>query len=131
MFHMHMIGEAIGLQCYKIFNSRSFIEQEARHLNVDALSRNPIGFPKEDEDFGSDMMEQEEQLGITPSPTRSNVANEVNINLFTSQRTRQAIDDAKEHHVGSECGGQSTDSPSKERLPKMNQMEYRRMVVEA
>jgi hypothetical protein len=28
-----------------------------RHLNVDALSRNPVGFPEEDEDFGSDVME--------------------------------------------------------------------------
>jgi len=26
-------------------------------LNVDALSQNPVGFPKEDEDFGSDVME--------------------------------------------------------------------------
>ncbi len=29
------------------------------HLNVDALSRNPIGFSKEDEDFGSDVLEKE------------------------------------------------------------------------
>jgi hypothetical protein len=29
-----------------------------------------------------------------------------------------------------ECGGQSTDSPSKEGLLQMDQMEYRRMVVE-
>jgi len=28
-----------------------------RHLNVDALNRNPIGFSKEDEDFGSDVLE--------------------------------------------------------------------------
>jgi hypothetical protein len=54
-------------------------------LNVDSLSRNLIGFLEEDEDFGSDVMEQEEQLGITPSPTRSNVANEVSINLLTLQ----------------------------------------------
>jgi len=26
-------------------------------LNVDVLSRNPVGFPEEDEDFGSDVME--------------------------------------------------------------------------
>jgi hypothetical protein len=62
---------------------------------------------------------------------KSNVANEVSINLFTLQCTKQVVNDVEEHHVGSECGGQSTDSPSKERLPKMNQMEYRRMVVEA
>jgi hypothetical protein len=29
-------------------------------LNIDALSQNLIGFPKEDENFGSDVMEQEE-----------------------------------------------------------------------
>jgi hypothetical protein len=29
----------------------------SRHLNVDALIRNPVGFPEEDEDFGSDVME--------------------------------------------------------------------------
>ncbi len=34
------------------------------------------------------------------------------------------------HHVGSECGGQSTDSFSEEELRLMNHMEYKRMVVE-
>jgi hypothetical protein len=28
-------------------------------LNVDALSQNPIGFLEKDEDFGSDVLEQE------------------------------------------------------------------------
>jgi hypothetical protein len=31
-----------------------------KHLNVDALNWNLIDFSKEDEDFGSDVMEQEE-----------------------------------------------------------------------
>jgi hypothetical protein len=47
------------------------------------------------------------------------------------QHTGQAIDDAKEHHIVGECGGQSTDSPSEKGLPQMDQMEYKRMVVEA
>jgi hypothetical protein len=29
----------------------------SRHFNVDALSQNFVGFPKEDEDFGNDVME--------------------------------------------------------------------------
>jgi hypothetical protein len=56
-------------------------------LNVDALSWNHVSFPEEDEDFGSDVLKQEDQLGITPLPTRSNVANEAIINLFTLQHT--------------------------------------------
>jgi hypothetical protein len=48
---------------------------------------------------------------------KSNAANEVSINLFILQRIGQALDDAEEHHVGSECGGQSTYSPSEEGLP--------------
>jgi hypothetical protein len=43
----------------------------------------------------------------------------------------QVIDDAKEHHVVGECGGQSTYSPSKKGLSQMHQKEYKRMVVEA
>jgi hypothetical protein len=31
-----------------------------KHLNVNALSQNPVGFLEEDEDFGNDVMEQEE-----------------------------------------------------------------------
>jgi hypothetical protein len=100
-------------------------------LNVDALSQNLVGFPEEDGDFGSDVMEHEKQLGITPSLARSNVANEVSINLFTLQHVGQVVDDAEEHHTGSECCGQNTYSPSKEGLPQMNQMEYKKMVVEA
>jgi hypothetical protein len=76
-------------------------------------------------------MEHEEQLGITSSLARSNVANEVNINLFTLQHVGQVVVDVKEHHTGSECGGQSTYSPSKEGPSQMNQMEYKKMVVEA
>jgi hypothetical protein len=73
-------------------------------------------------------MEQEEQLRITPSPAKSNVANEVNINLLTLQHIGQAKDDVEDHHARSECGGQSTGSLS-EGLPQMNHMEYKRMVV--
>ncbi len=51
------------------------------------------------------MIEQEEQLGITPSPTRSNATNEVYINLFTLQHIGQVVDDAEENHVVGECGG--------------------------
>jgi hypothetical protein len=102
----------------------------SRHLNVDALSWNLVGFPKEDEDFGSDVLEQEEQPGITPLPARNNVANEASINLLTLQHSEQKVNDAEEHHVGNECGGQSTYSISKEGLPPMNHMEYKKMVVE-
>jgi hypothetical protein len=76
-------------------------------------------------------MEQEDQLGVTPLPTKSNYVNEVIINLFTLQHIDQEINDVEVHHVGSECGGQSTYSFSEEKLPPMNHMEYRRMVVEA
>jgi len=100
----------------------------SKHLNVDALSQNSIGFPKEDEDFGSDVMEQEDYPGITPLLTKSNVTNEANINLFTLQHTEQEVNDAEKHHARSECGGQNTFS--KEGLPPMNHVEYRRMVVE-
>ncbi len=57
-------------------------------MNVDVLNRYLVGFPKEDEDFGSDVMEQKQQLGITPTFARSIATNEVNINLFILQHTR-------------------------------------------
>jgi hypothetical protein len=98
---------------------------KSRHLNVNALSQNHVGFPEEDDNFGSDVMEQEEQIGITPSPAKSNAANEVNINLFTLQHTQQGVNDAEKHQVGSESGGQNTYSLS-ERLPQMNHMEYKK-----
>jgi hypothetical protein len=101
------------------------------HLNVEALSQNCIGFPEEDEDFGSDALEQEEQPGITPLLARNNAANETSMNLFTLQHTEQEVNDVEEHHVASECGGQSTYSLSKGGLPPMNHMEYKKMVVEA
>ncbi len=55
----------------------------SRHLNVNALSRNPVSFLEKDEHFGSDVMEQEDQPGVTPIFTKSNFVNEVIINLFT------------------------------------------------
>jgi hypothetical protein len=60
-------------------------------LNVDALSWNPIGFPEEDEDFGSDVLEHEKQLGITPLHAGSNATNEANINLSTLQHIEQKV----------------------------------------
>jgi hypothetical protein len=75
------------------------------------------------------VIEQEEQLRITPSLAKSNFANEVNINLLTLQHIGQVEDHAEEHHARSECGGQNTYSLS-EGLPQMNHMEYKRMVVE-
>ncbi len=66
-------------------------------------NRNLVGFLKEDEDFGSDVMEHEEKLGITPSPTRSNVSNEATINLFTLQHIEQKINDAEKNHAMNEC----------------------------
>ncbi len=99
-------------------------------MNVDVLNQNPVGFLEDNEDFGSDVIEQEEQLGITLTPTRSNATNEVNINLFPLQHIRQVVNDTEEHHIMGECGGQNIDSPSKEGLPQMEKMEYRRMVVE-
>jgi hypothetical protein len=86
---------------------------------------------KEYENFGSDVLEQENQLGVTPLPARSNPTNEAIINLFTLQHIEQEVNDAKVHHVGSECGGQSVDSFSEEKLLPMNHMEYKKMVVEA
>jgi hypothetical protein len=80
-------------------------------LNVDVLSQNLVCFPEEDEDFGSDVMEHEEQLEITLTLARSNATNEVNINLFTLQHIRQVVDDVEEHHIVGECGGQNIYSP--------------------
>jgi hypothetical protein len=108
-----------------IFNSGN------KNLNVDALSWNLVDSPKEDEDFGSDVMEHEEKLGIALASTRSNATNEVNINLFTLQPAGQAEEDIEEHHLVGDYGGPSTYSPSKEGLPCVDQMDCRRMVVEA
>jgi len=99
-------------------------------MNVDALSRNPIGSLEEDEDFGSDVMEQEEKLRIAPASTRSNATNEVSINLFTLQPAGQVGKDIEEHQLVGDCGGPSTDSPSEEGLLYVDQMDCRRMVVE-
>jgi hypothetical protein len=77
------------------------------------------------------VLEQGDQLGVTPLPMKSSSANNVIIILFTLQHTDQEINDAEVQHVENECGGQSTNSFSEEKLPPMNHMEYRRMVVEA
>ncbi len=100
-------------------------------MNVDALSQNLVGFLKEDEGFGSDVMEWEDQPRVPPLPMKSSYVNDVIINMFTLQHIDQEINDVEVHHVGSECGEQNTNSYSKEKLPLMNHMEYIRMVVEA
>jgi len=102
-----------------------------KHLNVDVLSRNVVGSPEEDEDFGSDVMEHEEKLGIAPTSAKSNATNEVNINMFTLQLAGQAEENVKEHHLVGDRGGPSTNSPLEEGLPYVDQMDYKRMVVEA
>ncbi|CAK9274530.1 unnamed protein product [Sphagnum jensenii] len=76
-------------------------------------------------------MEQEEKLGITPASARSNATNEVNINIFTLQLAGQAKENVKEHHLVGDYGGPSTNSPSEEGLPYVDQLDCRRMVVEA
>ncbi len=70
-------------------------------------------------------------MGITPASARSNATHEVNINLFTLQLVEQVEDNVEEHHLVGDCGGRTTNSPSEERLPYVNQMDCRRMVVEA
>jgi hypothetical protein len=50
--------------------------------------------------------------------------------LFILQHIRQSVDNVGEHHTIDECDEKNTDSPSEEGLPQMDQMEYRRMVVE-
>jgi hypothetical protein len=47
----------------------------SKHLNVNALSQNPIGSLEEDEEFGSDVMEQEKKLEITLASARNNASN--------------------------------------------------------
>ncbi len=86
-------------------------------MNVDVLSRNLVGSPEEDEDFGSDVMEEEKKMGIAPTSAMSNATKEVNINLFTLQPVGQAEDDVEEHHLVGDCGGPSTYSPLEEGLP--------------
>ncbi len=70
-------------------------------------------------------------MGIAPAFARSNATNEVSINLFTLQPAGQVEDDVKEHHLVGDYGGPNTYSPSKEGLPYVDQMDCRRMVVEA
>jgi hypothetical protein len=62
---------------------------------------------------------------------KSSSATDVIINLLTLQHTDQEINDVEVHRAESECGGQITNSFSKEELLPMNHMEYKRMVVEA
>jgi hypothetical protein len=69
-------------------------------------------------------------LGIALTSTRSNATNEVSINLFTLQPVGQVEDDVEEHHLVGDYGGPSTDSPLEEGLPYVDQMDYKRMVVE-
>jgi hypothetical protein len=102
----------------------------SQHLNIDALNKNLVDFPKEDEDFGCNVMEQEDKPRVTPSPIESDFANEVVINLFILQHIDQETNDAKAHLVGSECDGQSVDSFSEEKLSPINHVKYRRTVVE-
>ncbi len=54
-----------------------------------------IDFLKEDEDFGSDVMEQEDQLGVTALVVKSNSANDAIINLFILQHINQEINDVE------------------------------------
>jgi hypothetical protein len=49
-----MVGEVVGLQDFQF---KIIHRVGSKHLNVDALSQNPIGFLEEDEDFASDVME--------------------------------------------------------------------------
>jgi hypothetical protein len=51
--------------------------------------------------------------------------------LFTLQPVGQTKDDVEEHHLVGDYGGPSIDSPSEERLPYVDQMDYKSMVVEA
>jgi hypothetical protein len=46
------------------------------HLNIDALSRNPINTKEENEDFGCDVMELEIQIETTPPNFGENLHNE-------------------------------------------------------
>jgi hypothetical protein len=55
-------------------------------LNVNAISWNLVGFLKEDEDFASDM-KQEDQSRVTPLLAKSNYANDAIINMFILQHT--------------------------------------------
>ncbi len=89
-------------------------------MNVDVLSQNPIGFLEQDENFGSDVMEQKEKLGIKPAFARSYATNEVSINVFTLQPIGPVENDAEEHHLVSDYGKPSIDSSSKEGLPQMD-----------
>jgi hypothetical protein len=59
-------------------------------------------------------------MGITITSVRSNVTNEVSINLFTLQPIKQVEDDAEEHHLVDDYGGPSTNSPSEEELLQMD-----------
>jgi hypothetical protein len=70
-------------------------------------------------------------LGIAPTFARSNATNKVSINLFTLQPIEQAENDVEEHHLVDDYGGLNTDSPSEEGLPYVDQMDCKRMVVEA
>jgi hypothetical protein len=81
----------------------------SQHLNIDALNRNHVDFPKKDEDFGCNVMEQDKS-GVTPSPIKSDFANEAVNNLFILQHIDQETNDVEAHLARSKCDGQSVDS---------------------
>jgi hypothetical protein len=51
---------------------------------VDALNKTFVNFSKDDEDFGSNVMELKDKLGGTSLPMVNNCVNEI-VNLFTLQ----------------------------------------------
>jgi hypothetical protein len=51
--------------------------------------------------------------------------------MFTLQFAGQTEHAVEEHRLVGDCGGPSTDSPLKEGLPYVDQIDYRRMVVKA
>jgi hypothetical protein len=55
------------------FQFKNIHRARNQHLNVNALSQNPIGFMEEDEDFGSDVVATPlwPSVGVTPNTWKS------------------------------------------------------------
>ncbi len=92
---------------------------DSRHLNVDALNMNPINLSKEDEDFGCDVMEQEDKFKDTSLPLNRNCTNGVVVNLFTLQFINLEATNIQGQQMEGDTNEQSVDTMSEEKLHPM------------
>jgi hypothetical protein len=102
---------------------------DSRHLNVDAFNMNLINLSKEDEDFGCNVMEQEDKLGDTSLPLDSDCTNEVVVNLFILYFINLEATDIKGQQMEGDTHEQSVDTMLEEKLHPMELKGYHSMVI--